>query len=325
VFPIDLNLGFRVFYYFEGFYFMIAILTAYVLAARRVARARLDVGLFENAVVWGVVAAILGARISHFVFWDLKSLVADPWAFFRFWEGGESITGGLAAGVLAAFVYLRRRQADFWRTFAACSPAILVGQAIGRVGCFLNGDAWGIPTSLLWGVSEPKFGTLVPGFLRDHLVPSPAWVWSVEHGYTSPAAQATVPLHPTQLYECLGDLLLLWLVIRLVRSLREHDGTWARVFWLHLGGYSFLRFALEFLRGDRDVTVWAGMTALQLGLLAFAVLSAVLYIRGSSRRTAEPPGGAARQPRNGASHAIPPLWEGPRRRRHSCPPWNRNG
>ncbi len=283
MFPIDLNLGFRVFYYFEGFYFAVAVVTAYVLAIRRVARAGLDVVVFGNAVTWGIVAAVVGARISHFVFWDLRSLLADPLSFFRFWEGGESITGGLAGGVLGAFLYLRRRSVDFWTTFAAASPAVLVGQAIGRVGCFLNGDAWGIPTSLPWGVSEPRFGTLVPGLVRDHLVPSPAWLWSVDHGYTSPSALVTAPLHPTQLYEAMGDLLLAWLVILLVRVVRRDEGPWPRVFWLHLGGYSLLRFAVEFLHGDRDVTVWAGMTALQLGLAAFAALSAVLYLRSGRR------------------------------------------
>jgi phosphatidylglycerol:prolipoprotein diacylglycerol transferase len=286
VFPIDLNLGFRVFYYFEGFYFLIAILTAYVLAVRRVSRAGLDAVLFENTVAWAIVAAVVGARISHFAFWDLKSLLADPLSFFRFWDGGESITGGLAGGVLAAFVYLRRRGASFWEYFAAASPAILVGQAIGRVGCFLNGDAWGIPTTLPWGVSEPKFGMLVPGFVRDTLVASPAWVWSVAHGYTDPSASVTVPLHPTQLYEAVGDLLLAWLVVRLVLALRRHGGALDKVVWLHLGGYSLLRFALEFLHGDRDVTVWAGMTALQLGLLAFAVLSAALYLQVGRRAAA---------------------------------------
>jgi phosphatidylglycerol:prolipoprotein diacylglycerol transferase len=283
MFPIDLNLGFRVFYYYEGFYYLIAIGTAYLLATWRVRRADLDGELFANAVAWGIVGALVGARISHFLFWDLKSLLADPLIFFLFWDGGESITGGLAGGVLAAFLYLRRRRADFWRYFAATSPAILVGQAIGRVGCLLNGDAWGIPTRLPWGVSVPKFGTLVPGFVRDHLVPSPAWIWSVEHGYTSPSALATVPLHPTQLYESLGDLLLAWLVIRLVRSLRRHNGPWPRVFWLHLGGYSLLRFGLEFLRGDRNVTVWAGMTAVQIALVAFAMLSVALFLAAGRR------------------------------------------
>ena len=98
MFPIDLNLGFRVFYYYEGFYYLIAIVTAFIMAVHRVKRAGVDAELFENAVVWALVAAFIGARISHFLFWDMKSLVADPLSFFRVWEGGESITGGLAGG-----------------------------------------------------------------------------------------------------------------------------------------------------------------------------------------------------------------------------------
>ena len=84
---------------------------------------------------------------------------------------------------------------------------------------------------------------------------------------------ATVPLHPTQLYEAFGDLALAGLVILLVRT----KGPTRQVAWLHLGGYATLRFALEFLHGDRDVTIWAGMTALQITLLCFAALSAMLY------------------------------------------------
>jgi phosphatidylglycerol:prolipoprotein diacylglycerol transferase len=114
--------------------------------------------------------------------------------------------------------------------------------------------------------------------VADHQLPSDAWSWSVALGYTDPSAMATVPLHPTQIYEAFGDLALAGLVILLVRS----QGPTRRAAWLHLGGYATLRCALEFLHGDRDVLLWAGMTALQLGLLAFAVVSAVLFVRETS-------------------------------------------
>ena len=68
------------------------------------------------------------------------------------------------------------------------------------------------------------------------------------------------------------------------------DGPWWGVFWGHLGGYSFLRFGLEFLHGDRDSTVWRGMTALQLGLLAFALLSGVMLARWPSGAVHRRPG-----------------------------------
>ncbi len=279
MFPIHLNLGFRVFYYYEGFYFFVAILVASFVAYRRLQRAGLDANVFLDSLPWILLGALLGARISHFAFWELGELLKDPLTFFRFWEGGLSITGGLAGGVLGAWFCFRR--GNFWHIFAVTSPAVLLGQAIGRVGCFLNGDAWGIPTSLPWGISEPRFGTLIPSFVTDHQFPSDAWSWSVVQGFTDPSAMSTAPLHPTQLYEAFGDLVLAGLVILLVRSLTTRRGPWQRAGWLHIGGYSLLRFGLEFLHGDRDIPLWAGMTALQISLLAVVALSAMLYLHAA--------------------------------------------
>jgi len=275
--PIHLNLGFKVFYYYEGFYFLTAILAASWLGFSRLNKAGLDGWILVENLPWILLGAVAGARLFHFMFWDLKALLADPLSFFRIWEGGLSITGGLAGGILTALVCFRKGKADFWRVFAVASPALLVGQAIGRVGCFLNGDAWGVPTHLPWGVSEPKFGTFLPSLARDHRVPSGAWLWCVEQGHSLPDSLRTVPLHPTQLYEALGDLLLAGAVVLLARRLAATDGPWMKVFWLHVGGYSILRFDLEFLHGDRDAILWAGMTGLQIGLVGFACLSWGLY------------------------------------------------
>ena len=279
--PIHLNLGFKVVYYYEGFYFLVSILVTSILIVHRFKRAGLDAGVFTRSLTWILLGSILGARVFHFLFWDVRAMLTSPLAFFRIWEGGLSITGGLAGGVIAAFICFRRAKVDFWHYFAFASPAVLIGQAIGRFGCFLNGDAWGTPTHLPWGVSLPKFGTLLPGWIADHRVPSEAWIWSVNHGFTNPAALATVPLHPTQLYEALGDLLLAGMVVFLGRTLAKRNGSWPTILWFHLGGYSALRFGLEFIHGDRDVTVWAGMTALQIGLLGFAMLSGALFMRAS--------------------------------------------
>lgn len=282
MYPIHLNLGFRIFHFYEGFYFLVAIGLACWFGARRLKAAGLDVDLFLESVPWILAGAVLCARLFHFAFWDRQSFLDDPTVFFRFWDGGLTITGGLAGGALAALACFRRARVDFWAYAAALSPAVLLGQAIGRIGCFLNGDAWGIPTRLPWGVALPRFGTLVPGLVQDRTMSSSAWEWCVASGYAGPASLATVPLHPTQLYECLADLLLAALVIRLVRALRRRRAPLARALWLHLAGYSLLRFGLEFLHGDRDALVWSGMTALQLGLLAFGILGGVLWLRSGS-------------------------------------------
>jgi phosphatidylglycerol:prolipoprotein diacylglycerol transferase len=278
MFPIHLNLGFRIFHFYEGFYFLAAVVAACLVGARRLSEAGLDVQDFLDSIPWILGGAILGARVFHFVFWDWASFRSDPMAFFRFWDGGLAIAGGLAGGVIAAWICFRRRKMDFWAYSWALSPAVLIGQAIGRVGCFLNGDAWGIPTRLPWGVSEPKFGWLIPGFTLDRTMPSAAWEWSVAKGYTAQSALKTVPLHPTQLYETLSDLILAGLVILLVRSMARKPGPPQKPILLHLGGYSLVRFGLEFLHGDRDAVIWHGMTTFQLGLLGFGTLCAGLYL-----------------------------------------------
>jgi phosphatidylglycerol:prolipoprotein diacylglycerol transferase len=283
MFPLHLDFGFKVIHYYEGFYFLVALLVGAWCVVLRLRKANLDPGVFLNNLTWVLLGGVLGARIFHFLFWDAQTMLKDPLGFFRLWEGGLSITGGLAGGALTAFLCFRREQLDFWRYFAAGSPAVLLAQALGRVGCFLNGDAWGVPTRLPWGVAMPRFGVRVPGLVMDLSAPSDAWLWSVGRGFTSPAAFKTVPLHPVQLYEALGDLILAGLVILLARSLGRTQGAWSKVFWMHLGGYALLRFGLEFLHGDRDATVWAGMTALQIGLAAFAGLSLLLYGKAQPR------------------------------------------
>jgi len=277
--PIHLNLGFTVIPFYEGFYFLVSILVASWLAARQLRKAGLDTGPFLNNLSWILVGAILGARISHYLFWELDSILKAPLGFLRFWEGGLSITGGLAGGFLVAFVCFRHANVDFWHYFAITSPSVLLGQAIGRVGCFLNGDAWGTPTGLPWGIPLPKFGNLVPNWVADYRETSEAWKWCVEKGYTSPESIQTIPLHPTQLYESLGDLILASLIILHLRPMnkRRLQGSWPTVFWLYLGGYSWLRFGLEFLHGDRNVAVLAGMTALQIALLITGSISVVRY------------------------------------------------
>jgi phosphatidylglycerol:prolipoprotein diacylglycerol transferase len=283
MFPLHLDFGFKVIHYYEGFYFFVSLLVGAWLVVLLLRKAGLDAGAFLNNLTWVLLGAVLGARIFHFLFWDPQAILTDPLGFFRLWEGGLSITGGLAGGGLTAFFCFRKDHVDFWRYFAAGSPGVLVGQALGRVGCFLNGDAWGTPTGLPWGVPMARFGLRVPRMMVDRSAPADAWLWSVARGSTSPSALKTVPLHPVQLYECLGDLILAGLVLLLARSLARTQGPWSKVFWLHMGGYALLRFALEFMHGDRDATVWAGMTALQLGLAAFAGASLWLYAKALPR------------------------------------------
>lgn len=91
---------------------------------------------------------------------------------------------------------------------------------------------------------------MVPGFHPDSRFLSAAWEWSVRKGFNLPSDGVTVPLHPTQLYEAMADLLLAALVLRKAKALsREETGAPQQILCLHLGGY------LRYIAGE-DPSVW---------------------------------------------------------------------
>jgi phosphatidylglycerol:prolipoprotein diacylglycerol transferase len=124
--------------------------------------------------VWATLFGILGARLYYLAFAAPGIFFQDPLGVLAIWRGGLAIHGGLLAGAATAAWYVRRHRLSFWRFADTLAPSVILGQAIGRFACFLNGDAYGVPTSAPWAVT-----------------------------FTDPEAMAPlgVPLHPTQLYE----------------------------------------------------------------------------------------------------------------------------
>jgi phosphatidylglycerol:prolipoprotein diacylglycerol transferase len=146
-----------------------------------------------------------------------------------------SFHGGVAMGILAGVLYMRRHRIPVLAMADAAAPGIALGYAIGRIGCFLNGCCYGCPTSLPWGVHFP--GT-APG----------------------------VHLHPTQIYATLVNLLLCVALARVY--LRPHR--LGQVIALYVSGYSLYRFLIESLRKGYTADVFAlGLTDAQ----AFSILS----------------------------------------------------
>ncbi len=181
---------------------------------------------------------IVVARLYYVAFqWDWYR--GAPWEILLIWHGGLAIHGGIIGGVLGLLVIGRWKRIPFWRLADAVVPALAVGQVLGRIGNFLNGDAFGTPTNLPWGLAFP--------------ISSPAG-----------AAYPGVPLHPAMLYEALGNLLIFGLLWRLrVRPAR--DGFLASVYFI---AYALVRFACEFFRGD----------ALMLGPWRAAQVASVLLV-----------------------------------------------
>ena len=127
-------------------------------------------GLPSNAVDTGV-AGLAGGLLGAKLLWVVEHLGEEPFTDLLFSRGGMSWFGGFAGGLLAGFWLMRRRGLPVIAVLAAATPALAIGHAIGRLGCFLVGDDYGRPSQLPWAVA----------FL-DGVPPT------------------TVPVHPTQLY-----------------------------------------------------------------------------------------------------------------------------
>jgi phosphatidylglycerol:prolipoprotein diacylglycerol transferase len=161
---------------------------------------------------------------------------------------GLSFHGGLIGAVGAAYIYTRIKRIDFLSMLDLCSPGLAIAYGITRIGCFLNGCCYGVPTSLPWAV-------------RFHI---------------DGGAAVTAPSHPTQIYAMMASFVIFGL-LTVVQRRRRFTG---EVFTSYLAMYSIYRFFNEFLRkGVTADVAFAGLTQAQVvSLLVLAVSLVVLCI-----------------------------------------------
>ena len=193
--------------------------------ARRYGYARRDTLL---VLMVGYAGGLLGGALVP----ALQGLVAlVRTGHFRV-PTGMAAYGGLIVGTVAGVLTLRRLRRPVRPFLDALAPAIGVAYFFARIGCFLAGCDYGVPSTAVWAVRFP------PGSyaFRDH----------VAHGLMGPMAPASLPVHPTQLYLAFAGLLL-FLCLRLVPS--RGDG---RRFALLTLGYAALRSTIELWRGDAN-------------------------------------------------------------------------
>jgi prolipoprotein diacylglyceryl transferase len=204
-----------------GLAYVAALLAAVAIVKRRWTAQGGDPGLVSEVAIWGFPAGLIGGRL-YFVATSWNEVPSHWWGPLAVWQGGLGIWGGIAGGTLAGLWVLHRRGAQIPAFLDAAAPALLVAQAIGRIGNYFNQELFGSPTTLPWGLEiDPAH--------------RPA-------GY---AQYAT--FHPTFLYELLWNLLLagalVWLGRR--RCIRAPG-----LFALYVAGYSLGRVGEELLRVD---------------------------------------------------------------------------
>ena len=193
-----------------------------------------------DAAIYGLVGGLLGAKLLY-VFEHLEEgtffgLLLD--------RGGMSWFGGFVGGLLAGYATIRAKRWPVLKVLAAGTPALAVGQLLGRIGCFLVGDDYGHPPSLPWGVAFP-----------EGLPPT------------------TERVHPTQIYEAIFLGVFAWILIRWRRAGVPDRVVLGRYFV----GVGAFRFALEFLRVNTGVL--GPLTVAHMFALAVVLLGGLLLAR----------------------------------------------
>ena len=204
-----------------GLCYVLAVLAAVAITTRRWEAQGGSRELVQDVALWGFPAGIVGGRL-YFLATSWNEVPDHWWGPFAIWEGGLGIWGGIALGTAVGIWRLRRAGADVPRFLDAAAPALLVAQAIGRVGNYFNQELYGRPTSLPWGLEID----------RDH---RPA-------RYLDSAT-----FHPTFLYEIIWNLALAAFLVWLgrTRTIRPPG-----LFALYVAGYSAFRIFEELLRVD---------------------------------------------------------------------------
>ena len=197
-------------------------------------------GLPESALD-AALAGVLGGLAGAKLLWVLEHLGTDAWTSLLFSRGGLSWFGGFAGGVVAGLFVLRRRRLPLMATIAAATPALAIGHAIGRVGCLLVGDDYGIPTDLPWGIAFP-----------EGLPPT------------------DVPVHPTMIYESIA-LMPIAAVLFSMRRRRVGDRS---VVGAYLAMTALTRFVIQWIRVYDPVAGPLGFAH----LAALAAMTAGMYL-----------------------------------------------
>ena len=232
-----------------GIAVMTAIVVGVLITRHEAARKGLPADRIVAAAIWIIVGGFIGARALHVIDrWDFYS--ANPGQILAVHNGGLAILGVILGGGLTMAVVARFYRLPLRRLFDAVAPGVVLGQAIGRFGCLVTGDAVGPATDGTWGVVYANPGAMPP--------------------------QLGVAYQPTFAYEQFWDLLV-FAVVWLSRGRMKADG---QTFALYLGLYAVGKFALTFLRSE---VIWfLGLQETQIfALLALAV--AIVWYAWSGR------------------------------------------
>ena len=216
-----------------GFMLMVAFYSCYYFLNKDLKRLGYDPSLAGDIVFAAAVGGIVGSRI-YFLLENFEQFLNDPIGMI-FSGGGLVFLGGLLGGFLAV-TYVIKKNNLRWGIFAdLVAPLLILGYAIGRVGCLLVGDDYGLPTHLAWGIEFPN--GIPPSTYQIFQTQYP---WVDLSGFTP----GVLKVHPTQIYETLIGLGIFYYLYQKRTSVKVAGS----LFFTYLVMAGAERFMIEFLR-----------------------------------------------------------------------------
>ena len=260
-----------------------AIVAIYI-ASVRARRLGINPSVILDLALVVIISGLIGARLFFFIFDNWSEFTSTGvWGglkkFVNFPSGGLSFYGALALAIPAGLIFLRKRTKNLWLGADIAVPAIALGIAFARIGCYLNGCCFG-------KVCAPSFplAQYFPLYQGGKLeLTNPAHHYLLGHlkevslpyipGYIPPSFEWPLPLYPTQFISSLNALVI-FLILSVLFSRRRFDG---QLFCLFGILYGVTRFLIEFLRADNPPNVFGVLSTWQLAGLLLAPASAVLW------------------------------------------------
>ena len=243
---------------FEIYFYGVIIAAAFILAALFCARKAAEFGLTSDdlfdLVIWLIPACIIGARL-YYVLFKLDYFIANPSKIFSVRDGGLAIYGGIIAGVITGIIWSRRKKIPVFAVGDLAAFGLLIGQAVGRWGNFINREAFGAETDVFC-----RMGLTMPG-------------------------QEPLYVHPPCLYESLWNLAgLIILCVLSKLGKRKYDG---QFFWSYILWYGLGRAWIEGLRTD---SLYIGSTDIRVSQLLAAVsaLAALIVLIVNAKKAHKP-------------------------------------
>ncbi|MCE2705980.1 MAG: prolipoprotein diacylglyceryl transferase [Proteobacteria bacterium] len=209
--------------------------------------------LIDDFIFYGALGVVLGGRLGYCLFYQPAFYFAHPLSILKVWDGGMAFHGGMLGVILVMYLFAKFNRAGFFIVSDFTVLLVPMGLFFGRMGNFINGELWGrfTTTVLPWAMVFPQSGSMLPR-------------------------------HPSQLYEALGEGLLLTLILWVYASKARKSG---QVSGLFVMGYGIIRFCLEYFRQpDVFLTDLVQNTGLSMGqwlCIPMIIVGAIIFIYAS--------------------------------------------